>query len=249
MVATLLEALARDKVSAAPAKVAKVNKPALRTWLDRLAQRTAAQREAGPAPDAGERLIYLLRLDQRLHLAYAWVDIQLVRLLKAGGYGKTQSFSGGLQSSARCVSDADRAIFRWLEVLRQEVLVGSGFGSYPLGGAEGSRVLAMLLATGRCHWLNKNHPPLALGEPRHGAPGWHVEADGRQRIECRDAGNVAAVLPLMPLWYVDAAQAQCGPLDTGLPDALAAELSRICACCTSRWRCGWNSNGASARTA
>ena len=231
VVAALLETLALDKVNTAPVKTVKTKKPAppmedpaLRTWLDRLAQRTAAPREAVPAPDAGERLIYLLRLDHRLRLAYAWVDIQLVRLLKAGGYGKTQSFSGGLQSTARCVTDADRAIFRWLEVLRQEVLVGGGFGSYPLGGTEGSRVLAMLLATGRCHWLNKNHPPLTLGAPRHGVPGWHVEDDGRQRIECRDAGNVDAVLPLMPPWYVDTALAQCGPLDTGLSEALAAEL-------------------------
>ena len=85
-------------------------------------------------------------------------------------------------------------------------------------------MLAMLLATGRCHWLNKNHPPLTLGEPRHGVPGWCVEDDGRQRIECRDAGNVDAVLPLTPPWYVDTTLAQCGPLDTGLSDTLAAEL-------------------------
>ncbi len=144
VVAALLETLALDKVRTAPAKTAKLHKPAppmedpaLRTWLDRLALRTATQPETVPAPDVGEHLIYLLRLDRRLHLAYAWVDIQLVRLLKAGGYGKAQAFSGGLQSTARCVTDTDRAVFRWLEVLRQEVLVGGGYGSYPLGGAEG----------------------------------------------------------------------------------------------------------------
>jgi hypothetical protein len=196
---------------------------ALRAWLESVDR--AAHSAAKPVGKAetGERLIYILKLDRHLRQARAWIEILMVRPLKAGGYGKAQRWNGGLASHARYVSEVDRDILRWLEALRHGQ-AGTGHGAYTLPGSAGAHLLARLIATGRSHWLSKDTPPLTPGDPRQGTPGWQTDAEGRQHIICAGAENVDAILPVSPPWYVDTKQAQCGPLKTGLTDALAAML-------------------------
>ena len=192
----------------------------LRDWLARVERATAPAGEIAVAADVPERLLYILHLDTIHRFAQAWVEMLVVRPLKGGGYGKAQTFSGGLTSSARCIGEADRAILRWLEVLRYESAIGN-FGRHTLSGADGARVLAQMLATGRCHYANKDSPPLALGEAQQGTPSWRADGNGYQRPVFE---GVEILLPLTPPWYVDTTRHVCGPLLTGLPDAVAGAL-------------------------
>ncbi len=228
--AVLLEALACNETGPAndayafdpaPMQTATPN-AALQAWIDAMA-RTVHSPAAAAAPDTPERLLYLLKLERLRHTTRAVVEILLVRPLKAGGYGKAARWSGGLQSHARFVTETDRDLLRWLETLRADQS-GMRFGTYPLRGSAGAHVLARMIATGRCHWRNKDTPPLSPGEPRVGTPAWHIDAEGRQRLVCLANPDVDAVLPVNPPWFVDAARAQCGPLKTGLGDAFAEEL-------------------------
>jgi len=227
--ATLLEALAqRSSVTVArspapdPAPPPATANYALQAWLENL-ERAAHGGGKAAAPTEGERLLYILKLDRGLRQARAWVEIVVARPLKRGGYGKAQRWNGKLLSHARFVSETDRDILRWLEALRHNQ-PGAGLGTYALAGSAGAHVLARMLATGRCHWQSKDTPALAPGNPRGGAPAWRADDEGRQHVICADTEAVDTVLPLGPPWYVDAAHAQCGPLKTGLPDALAETI-------------------------
>ena len=227
--ATLLEALKQNPPAAVPTKTVRRAVPAappsvpnyaLQNWLETVER--AARSGKPAAAIENERLLYLLKLDKSLRTRRAFVDIVVVRPLKGGGYGKARRWNGNLVSDARFVTDVDRDILRWLEALRYDQ-AGSGFGSYALPGTAGAHVLARLIATGRCHWLNKDTPALAPGDARHGAPAWRADEQGRQQLVCADS-DIEIVLPVSPPWYVDVPHALCGPLTTGLPDALAAAL-------------------------
>ncbi len=230
VVATLLEALARQ----APAVGEAAGDPfafdaapepgrnrAVQTWLAGVA-RAAQGATPGRHPGTPERLLYLLKLERLAYTTRTAVETVLVRPLKGGGYGKAERWSGGLQSHARFVTDADRDLLRWLEAMRADQ-PSIGFGSYPLRGSAGANVLVRLIATGRCHWQSKDNPALQPGDPREGTPAWRADGEGRQHLYCRGE-DIEAVLPMSPLWYVDIAHAQCGPLKTGLPDAFAEQL-------------------------
>ncbi|MDO8706183.1 MAG: DEAD/DEAH box helicase [Sulfuricaulis sp.] len=232
--ATLLEALERQEPEDSeetldgfePAPVVAPARPALndavQSWLENLARAAHGVQPAG-TPDTPERLLYLLKLERLAYTTRAVIEMVLVRPRQDGGYGKAERWNGGIVSHARFVSDADRDLLRWLEALRAEQ-PGPGFGVYPLRGSAGAHVLARLIATGRCHWQNKDAPLLQPGEPRDGTPAWRIDNEGRQHLVCQGNADMDAVLPLSPPWYVDAAHAQCGPLKTGLPDALAEKL-------------------------
>jgi len=227
--AILLEALASDETghddhphAFGPASSQAVPNAALQPWIDAMA-RTARGAASPAAPQTPERLLYLLKLERLRNTTRAAVDILLVRPLKNGGYGKAERWSGGLQSHARFVTEADRDLLRWLETLRTGQ-GGVGFGTYPLRGSAGAHVLASMIATGRCHWRNKDTPPLVPGEPRAGTPAWRTDPEGRQRLICLTDPGIDDVLPVNPPWFVDSVHAQCGPLKTGLGDTFAEEL-------------------------
>jgi superfamily II DNA or RNA helicase len=214
--AVLIEALQRPSRAEAPVQPARADDPLVRDWLDAV-ERAAAPEEA--APTAGsERLLYLLTLDARppnprVHVAFAQV-----RRLKDGGYGQPTRFSGDPFSQARFVTEADRRILRKFYVTRGATTLDA-----VLAAADGAELLRDMLATGRCHWHDKDAPALALGEARRATIDWALNEDGTQRPVCRGDG-VDVVLPLQPPWYLDATRTRCGPLDVGLPPALAHAL-------------------------
>jgi len=168
--------------------------------------------------DAPERLLYVLRLEKQAKIAYVRVDLFVTYRLQSGTYGNAQYFSGDPKSKARVVRDADRRLLRWLQILKPSSTLAPR-----LSGVDGARLLADLLATGRCIWLSHDNPPLTLGAVRTGHLEWTLNDDGTQQLTC-NAEHVDAVLPTEPPWFVDTQTWQCGPLDTGLPGALANTL-------------------------
>lgn len=195
--------------------------PSVQVWLSQITG--TAERTPATSPPRGERILYLLKLEKRGYGARTVVEPVVARPLANGGYGKEGPWNVGAQRRARFVSDADRDLLSWLEVLRAEQ-AGIGVAGYPLHGDTGAHVLARLVATGRCHWKSKDNPPLVPGERRTGVPSWQADLKGRQSLTCRTAPAVNAILPVSPPWYVDEADMRCGPLDTGLADGLAAQL-------------------------
>ncbi len=220
--ALLLQYLAECKPSAQTAAISgasnAVNDAQLKEWLTGLEQALlpVPAPATGSMPVTQERLLYILKLDRRTAVPVLRVELLIARRLKPGGYGKTRTFRDSAILS--CLTDADRRIIHWLS--GPEILTGHGSN---LHGKEGARLLHDMLATDACHWLDKDSPPLTLGEPRHAQLTWAMDGDGTQRLQGSGDG-IDTLLPLTPPWFLDITQHQCGPALTGLPDTAAAAL-------------------------
>jgi len=233
--AVLLQALQQQPAPPAPTRMASVKNPAnanagvqMGDWLARLerAHSDSASPTAAQPVESAERILYLIHLKDDLAPPCVGVSLVMVRQLKAGGYGKPQNLSSmAVATPPRYATPADAAILRGLHMLTPLLTAGA----CRLEGVAGERVLREMLATGRCHWQNKDSPALVLGEPRHGRIEWVMSADGTQRPQVTDVAGIdkVTVLPLTPPWYLDAEHQQCGPLLIDLPNAVAAALLSV----------------------
>ena len=218
--ALLLQCLVDHKPTALGAYKSRVpdviNDAPLQEWLVGLEQALRPAPAAGSMPAAPERLLYILKLDQRAVVPTLRLELLTARRLKTSGYGKTQAFRGSTMTPY--LTDADRRIVHWLSAPDLHSMSGP-----ILRGAAGARLLEDILATGACHWQDKDSPPLTLGEPRHAQLDWALDSDGTQRLHGTGT-DIDALLPLSPPWYLDLTQHQCGPAQTGLPDGVATAL-------------------------
>ncbi|MBI3776662.1 MAG: DEAD/DEAH box helicase [Gammaproteobacteria bacterium] len=219
--ALLLHALEHD-TSPAPFEISQVAAaqapadPALRDWLKRVAGALAPAPAPATPAEIAERLLYILSLDTRYSPPNLTVNNVVVRRLKNGTYGKEQRFNG--QLGARFISQADRAALISLGAINPMTTQNP-----ILAGSDGARLLREIIATGRCHWESGDTPPLTLGEARAAHFEWTMSSDGAQHLLCVGE-NVDIVLAFEIPWYVDITTHSCGPLHTGLPDAVAAAL-------------------------
>lgn len=191
----------------------------LNRWLERLSQVTLKTDNSNVYPShIRQRILYLFNLEQKAGEWYLQVEAVSTRLKKNGRYGKVSPLR---TTTADYVLPKDQSLFKELE--NSKIHHPSGF-LYNLRDAEAVKIFQHLLATGRCHWKEKDNPSLSLGSVRIAGPLWKMSEEGTQHFTYDVEGNVDAFLPFCPPWYVDNKQGLCGPLQTGLPDPLAAAL-------------------------
>ena len=173
----------------------------------------------GQPPELPEEIRYILRPQPgKLKL-----DLAVVRRLKTGGYGQPHNLYLGNVLYNRSPAPFVRPVDVLLA--RKAMLAQANFNTFELflQGAAGAELLKEILATGRCHWRGsgKQHPVLSLGPARAAQPAWIAAGQGRQQPSFHVTPPATSLLPLAPPWYLDEAGAICGPLETGLADAVA----------------------------
>ena len=126
---------------------------------------------------------------------------------------------------AQILSQTARFVRRIDKQLAQKLTIAQPYGSYEpkLNGSEGPELLKELLATERCKWqgAGQKHPVLKAGDKRSGKLSWRIDNKGQQFPTIDVSPKITTVIPLSPPWYVDENTAECGPIETGLPDAVA----------------------------
>jgi hypothetical protein len=167
-------------------------------------------------------VIYLLDTQTGDTRATLQIGIQVVRRLKAGGYGQPRRY--GIDtlatSTAAFVQPEDTTIGR--------LLLSGGLRTVPPTLPDDPDVMDLILrrliGTGRCHWHDKDTPPLTLGPARPTSLDWQLLPDGRQlpRIGSPEKG-IRPLVCAAP-WYVNPVRGQAGPLDFGLPAGLVKTL-------------------------
>ena len=204
----------------------------LQDWLKQLQQAAAppAPELAVELSDEPERLVYVLKLETTGYGVYTsarpqlTVNLQVVRKLQKGGYGQGRNFyAENILNNPRAVPyvrPVDVSILRRLKMMQSP---GTYYGHNLLAGAEGAALLEEILRTGRCHWrgTGKKHSPLVLGAPRLAKLEWQANDQGMQSPGLDVTPRPTQILPLAPPWYLDEGASSCGPLDTGLPPAVA----------------------------
>ena len=149
----------------------------------------------------------------------------MARRLKHGGYSLMRHFEPGrvnCLTPARFLQPVDLELLGALDRLPR----ASGAGLPLLDGPQSARLLEALLATGRCYLEQAEHQaPLGPGPARRIAFHWQMDEFGYQRPAWRITPAADLLLPLSPPWYIDSKSAACGPLESGLPAALAYKLA------------------------
>ena len=188
-------------------------------WLARVeheASRAAAP-EAEAAAAEPDFVVYVIRpMVGRLRL-----DLGVARRLVKGGFGKSRSCAVG----DVVFRDPPPAYARPedQDLLRRVLLAQKTFSTHEpvLEGAAGAQVLGALLATGRCFLRKASRAPLVAGASRTAQPIWKTDANGVQAPAFAVTPEISEILPLTPPWYVDETTHECGPLETGMPAAVA----------------------------
>ena len=171
--------------------------------------------------NAPQALLYTLRIDALQLL----VKTSVARRLKHGGYSLMRHFEPGrvnCLTPARFLQPVDLELLGALDRLPR----ASGTGIPLLDGPQSARLLEALLATGRCYLEQTEHQaPIGPGPARRIAFHWQMDEFGYQRPAWRITPAADRLLPLSPPWYIDSKNAVCGPLESGLPIALAHTLA------------------------
>jgi superfamily II DNA or RNA helicase len=224
--ATLLQVLA-DQARAVETSPDQPVSDAVTRWLAEVDKAGQGGADEYP-PQMRQRLIYLLTITRDWSgIPRFRVALVSVHLLKDGSFSTSQvrpydpgtPFNG---APAKFLRPTDLAILQRLHLsgLRHG---GNGQDGRGLKDDDGAETLVRVLATGRCRWRTLDGPPLSEGPPRPGQIRWNTGVDGRQRPELV-VGEGAEIGIVAPPWYVDAAAGFCGPVETGLPDRVAASL-------------------------
>ena len=200
-----------------PAEPAPPTEPTLPAAL---AQWLAALPDPGapPATAPRDRLLYLLDIAQDALRPGALLVTPIVQALrKDGSGGATRRYR--LQSPSatpRYVTATDRTILRRLD---EAAYAHIGLAADP----EAEDLLRRILETGHARWLTPEGATLAAGETLPGELHWVLGPDGQQRIALRLPPGVHR-LALPAPWYLDPATGMLGPLDCGMPGAMAQRL-------------------------
>ncbi|MDP2832042.1 MAG: DEAD/DEAH box helicase [Pseudomonadota bacterium] len=107
----------------------------------------------------------------------------------------------------------------------------------PLSGADVAAVLVAVVASGRA-WVvtsqGRNYSPsdwhclpLRPGEVRRTQLAWRLDSQGNTQALLQADPAAAHLLPTEPLWYVDSAGGEAGPLDCGTHTALLRQLLKL----------------------
>jgi hypothetical protein len=200
--------------------------PELQGWLQRLERLVprAPDPEAEQRPrSAPRRLLYILDVPAGMHPPQVRMGLVSVSLRKDGTYADVKPWRGAnnpFQTLPRFVSAEDERILRLLRIDGRT----DYDAAFLLTGAQ-DQALRAVLATGRCHLRRFDSTPLKAGPARHARAEWDWRPDASQALVWSIEPPAELVLPLEPPWYVDGARGEAGPLDSGLPPALASALA------------------------
>ena len=174
-------------------------------WLETLATAAAPRAARGAGP---ERVLYILGRHQAGPRLEARIEPVVTRLLKAGGYGALRRYEPYrlAQRSAGFVTLEDSLIGH---LLSGGTHMPSGLPDDPHRVQEG---LQRILATGRCHFEEKDSPPLAPGPDRRGRLGWAIGPTGEQVAIAEAEEPGVLTLHCAAPFYVDPAAGLAGRL-------------------------------------
>jgi superfamily II DNA or RNA helicase len=195
--------------------------PDWQAWLERITKGTRAGAVEAYAPEQSIRLFYVLK-PAKARRAIA-VEFYQGRQVSTGAIkSKSQIYLTNIINSdlGGTVLASDRILARKIYLLQAD----NQFYGAELKGKMGVELLPEIVATGRCYWrgLGIKNPVLSAGPARAAKPVWRTDERGWQEPGL-EVTPPAAILPFCPPWYVDEKEGICGPLETGLPEEVAAE--------------------------
>lgn len=186
--------------------------PAVQDWLARLDDAAEDNAEAYP-PTIRQRLLYVLDAGGGT-LRIAAVS---AALRKDGSLGAARPYATHqVETPAKYLRPSDRWILRRLHVVQHRL-------ADPRDEDDLPTILRRILATGRARWAAAEGVPAVEGPPAAGRIAWRLRPDGAQEAAL-DLPERLVGFRLPAPWYAEPASGRLGPVEAGMPDALAARL-------------------------
>ncbi len=232
-VALLLAAISEqndksDSVAVIPIEPTRKIGRDVENWLETLEQQLSTQAKntsRQQLPPNLSCLLYIINVNHYPTGDQLWVNYVSTRQLKTGGYGKESRYDPYRIIShgrASFIGTDDEQILR--QVYTRKMLDHIDY--HNLSKPGGGELLAKMIATGRCHWKNKNSPAITAGEPMKGLMQWHTYEDASQRLILKPGSEAAVLVPSNPPSYFIDVTHQCGPLLFDVPNTLIEHLQQ-----------------------
>jgi hypothetical protein len=189
--------------------------PEIASWIRDLKNALAPPSEVR-AKTNPQLVLYLLKLADWHNPPRPRISLYVTKKLKSGGFaaGREKDFSQLVGRSFNLLATEDYEIANLM-------LFGSRYSTWYDGTLPDSEelcglLLTKLIASGRCHFLNAQNPPLTLGESRPAQIVWAPRSDGKQVPQVVVDANAAIIWGAKP-WYVDKTSWLAGPAELPLP--------------------------------
>ena len=187
------------------------------TWLESLDGVEDAGSEAYPEA-IRQRLLYVLDIGSGPHgEGSLQVACSVAALRRNGELGTSRPYAPHrVDTPARHLRPSDRLILRRLARLRQGDVALEADDDPP-------ELLRRIIATGRARWGEDSGPVVTEGPGRPGRVVWRLNPDGTQQAVIELDQGLAGFRLSGP-WYADPVLGVVGPVDSGLPQGIAARL-------------------------
>jgi len=171
--------------------------------------------------DVHQRILYIFRPES--DSAHIRVHVMSAKRLKNGAYGTLKPFhlsNLGKHVRHRFIMPVDAHILQCIEERNRDI------DSFLPTGSNAAEMMALLLKSERCYWLDANQPALKSGGNRPGSWQWQFDEEARQhlRLNLISSPNPSPILPTSPPMYVDTDAGLCGAIQTDCPDHLCERL-------------------------
>lgn len=213
--ALLLEHLAQHTVL----KVKVLSDPG-NQWLYKLKATNTAKTAKTKGRQAKQVLLYVLHKKIYSTSQRFLVAALKVNKTRQGLYKNPSPHDIAPNAEAKYILANDRYIQTLMHASK-----GASLSTKPtLEGKHGALLLLELLSSGRCHFEDYATPELYLGENIKSALYWHLDSDRMQQIRCKALQESAEIVPTTPPYYINLATGECGQIDCGIEDKMAAVL-------------------------
>lgn len=212
--------------------VAQALSPQLQQWLQRLAE--GAQRRTG-----GENARLHYQLCRPAKDGQPWsIALHKAQIRRDGAVVQVQPYQALQQAISRrprFLSPVDMRIARLSQGMEAVVEYSPHYSvrlddRLLLKGEEGSELLALMLSTGHLFLdPDASAQPLSAGQPRAVQFAWRPTEQGglAPHWQTGEGSALDIIRGLEPLWYLDPACGQIGPVEHALEPAIAAALSMV----------------------
>ncbi|HBF09420.1 MAG TPA: helicase [Gammaproteobacteria bacterium] len=213
--------------NAAPASHINTQDSALGHWLSALGTTSTTQSNLGTMQSAkrhvNEHLLYVLQISSAATTIP--IELNVSRVLKAGGYGKLRQVSPSSTTLKNYVQADDTNL---LATLQFESLIHSNISSNRdnlcIQGQKASQNLKDLLKTGRCFTDKELSQPLQLGEPLSPTVSWKLLPNAHQKFELTVSNSQVKLVFLDSIWYFNQAHKTLGQLETDITPEILQHL-------------------------
>ena len=193
-------------------------------WLEAFRQRLSA---------AGAKKTKTTISPQALVYALAWSSYE--RRYEVHFFKASRTREGNIRTVGDSWNNVEKALLKPPQFISEDDLVilrllwmgraHSGYGGYPLSGANGAAALERMLGTGRLYLMDANlgmtGTALRLGNPRPGKIQWQPSIGDRFKPMLQTDPPATNLIVVEPVWYVDQSVGETGLVD------LPWEASRI----------------------